>query len=60
VLNDPAHWRQRAEEARAMAEVISDPGAKQTMLRVAAGYEEMARKAERRILTQPSSTGKNP
>ena len=45
-FNDPLQWRHRAEEARAMADEISDPGAKQTMLRVAAAYDEMAICAE--------------
>jgi hypothetical protein len=34
-VNNPQHWRQRAEEARRLAERMSDETAKQTMLMVA-------------------------
>jgi hypothetical protein len=43
---DPLKWRHRAEEARAMAEDFSDPDSKDTMLRIAEAYEDMARRAE--------------
>ena len=33
-----------------MIENVIDPGAKETLLKVAAGYDELARKAEQRIL----------
>jgi hypothetical protein len=47
-INDPKHWRSRAEEARAMAESLTDPEAKQLMLNVAADYEKLAKRAEER------------
>jgi hypothetical protein len=47
-INDPEHWRQRAEEARRLAEQINDPAAKETMLRVAADYDRLATRAEER------------
>ena len=47
-INDPKHWRHRAEEARAMAESLTDPEAKQLMLNVAADYEKLAKRAEDR------------
>ena len=47
-INDPKHWRYRAEEARAMAESMTDPEAKQSMLDVAADYERLAKRAEDR------------
>jgi hypothetical protein len=57
MVNNPQHWRECAEEVRAMVDNINDPGAKQTLLKVAAGYDEMARKAEQRIIwTRPSTT----
>jgi hypothetical protein len=34
-IDDPSHWRERAEEARVHAEEISDPDAHQMMLRIA-------------------------
>jgi hypothetical protein len=51
LLNDPEHWRQRAEEARAIADGIADPEAKRTMLGIAQGYERLAQRAEDRLLT---------
>ena len=60
VLNDPEHWRQRAEEARAMAEAVGDSGARKTMMGVAAAYDEMAKKAEQRILLEPGLAAKKP
>jgi hypothetical protein len=47
-MNDPEHWRLRAEEARALAAQISDPECKSMMLRIADDYEELARRAEER------------
>lgn len=41
-IDDPAHWRRRAEEALRMAELIEDAEAKQTMIDIAKAYEEMA------------------
>ena len=52
MINDPLHWQGRAEEARAMAEDIRDPGAKATMLRIAQGYADMASRAEVRRKAQ--------
>jgi hypothetical protein len=35
-------WLFRAEEAKNLAEVLNDPEAKQSMLRIALGYERLA------------------
>jgi hypothetical protein len=48
-INDPEHWRERAEEARVHAEQLTDPEAKQTMLNIADDYEKLAQRAERRL-----------
>jgi len=42
----PAHWRQRAEEARNMAHQIADDTARHDMLEIAASYERIAQRAE--------------
>ena len=34
-LNDPRHWRERAEEARSRADQIAEPQSKNAMLRIA-------------------------
>jgi len=47
-INDPAHWRRRAEEARAIAEQMSDSPSKDAMLRIAKDYERLAERAEER------------
>jgi hypothetical protein len=47
-INDPDHWRQRAEEARAIANQVSDVDAKVAMLRIADEYERLARRAAAR------------
>jgi hypothetical protein len=42
-----APWRQRAEEARRMADLIDVPS-KEAMLRIAEEYENLAERAEQR------------
>jgi hypothetical protein len=48
-INDPKHWRERAEEARVHAEQVTDDEPKKMMLRIADDYEELAGRAERRL-----------
>ena len=49
-LNDPRHWRERAEEARSRADQIPEPQSKNAMLRIAHDYEVLAERAEARAL----------
>ena len=51
LINDPRHWRERAEEARRIAEDMADPDAKRMMLIIAAGYDRLAQHADTRLLT---------
>jgi hypothetical protein len=46
-INDPKHWRQRAEEALALA---NDLQAKAVMIRISYDYESLAKRAEEREL----------
>lgn len=52
-LNDPKHWRDRAKEARAIADEMKDRHAKQMMLEVARNYVHLAERAEARAKGHP-------
>lgn len=45
LINDPRHWRLRAEETRILAEDIVDKSARREMLKIANSYERMAQLA---------------
>jgi len=47
-LRDPDYWRDRAEQARSIAERMIDNHTCEAMLRIAEGYEEFAEMAARR------------
>ena len=47
-VDDSAHWRNRAEEARTLAEDMSDETSRQMMLRIAEDYLRLALHAEQR------------
>jgi hypothetical protein len=46
----PTRSRDRAKKARDAAEAMSDPDLKRTILEVAAGYERLAKRAEKQML----------
>jgi hypothetical protein len=48
--HDPSHWRQRAAEMRATAQVIDDVEAKKTLLKIADDYDRLADQAIARLL----------
>ena len=47
-LRSAAFWRMKAEEARALAESMSDPEATATIVSIAAMYESMANRTDAR------------
>jgi hypothetical protein len=49
LINDPAHWRKRAEQARRIADQLDDPLSKKTMLEIAQSYEKLAARAQTRL-----------
>src|SRR5262245_30307438 len=55
LFNDPKHWRERAEEARANAEQISNPEARRKMYEIAESYDRLAQRAEERLAHAPSA-----
>lgn len=48
-LNDPEHWKSRAEEARVQAEEMTTFEAKKIMLGIARDYDVMAQRAQQRL-----------
>jgi hypothetical protein len=49
IYNDPEHWRARADEARALAEQMTDPGGKAATIEIEGKYGQRARRALKRI-----------
>jgi hypothetical protein len=49
LLDNPNYWRNRAEEARVVAESIQEQQSKEVMLGVARDFERMAALAEERL-----------
>jgi hypothetical protein len=41
-INDPKHWRERAQQARALADKLPDAKAKRRMLKLVGDYQELA------------------
>ena len=56
LADDPAHWRKRADEIRQLAEKMTDPKERETLLKLAAEYEKLAqRSADRAQNPKPPS-----
>jgi hypothetical protein len=52
-LDDPQHWRDRADEIRLLAEDMKDKQSIETMLRIALDYDHLAKRAEERARQTP-------
>lgn len=52
-VNDPKHWQERAEEARALADMLTDARARSQMVEVAAAYDRMAERAANSPIKSP-------
>jgi hypothetical protein len=55
-VNNSQHWRDRAAEARIIAEQLTDAGARENMLAVADAYERMAERAEKHPILEKNPT----
>jgi hypothetical protein len=55
LLDDPAHWRARADEMRLLADT-ADPGTEALLEVVAQSYDELADRAEKRLGAKPDKT----
>ena len=53
LLNNPAHWRLRAQEARLLAEELDDLVARAATLAIAEEYERLAARAAKREPEDP-------
>lgn len=53
--DDPQYWRERADEARAMAKFARNPEVMAAMLRIAVEYDHIIHLTERRLAEHPSS-----
>jgi hypothetical protein len=49
LLNNPAHWHLRAQEARLLANHLEDPEVKAATLKIAEEYERLALRAAERL-----------
>jgi hypothetical protein len=48
-MDNPNHWRNRAEEARVQADQLNEPQARKIMLDAAADYDRLAQRAYERL-----------
>jgi hypothetical protein len=47
--SNPEHWRKRAEDARVLARLMSDPVGKEAMMEIADRYDRLAARAVERL-----------
>lgn len=58
MMDNAKHWRERAEEARSVAEGIHDPESRRQMHDIAQGYERLAQRAEQRLALKNNEKAK--
>lgn len=56
LTNDPKHWRDKAEEARAVAAQLRSEQARQHLIACAKAYERLAKLAEEAPLFSTAAT----
>jgi hypothetical protein len=57
LIDSPAHWLERAEEARIISEDMQDAESRRIVLGIAEVYEKLAKRAQERLSPQGRSTG---
>jgi hypothetical protein len=55
LLDDPAHWQQRADEMNRLAKDMTDPDTRRSMLNIAAEYQTLVERARERRAAEKSS-----
>jgi hypothetical protein len=58
-ISDPEYWRRRAQEARTLADELTDPETKRKMIKIAEDYETLAIRGEQRLRRHSSATIRN-
>ena len=59
-IDDPLHWRMRAEELRMIADDVRNPASRRILLNIAADYEHLALRTEQRLTRPPCLRGMAP
>jgi hypothetical protein len=54
-ISDPEYWRRRAEEARTLADELTDPETKRKMIKIAEDYETLAIRGAQRLRRHSSN-----
>jgi hypothetical protein len=57
LIENTEHWRARADQARSMAERLSDREDKRTLLDIARSYDQLAEHAEVRATAKATPRG---
>jgi hypothetical protein len=59
LLNNPAHWHLRAQEARLLAAQLEDPVAREATLKIADEYDRLAVRAAKRMADDAEKESKD-